>query len=117
MKTVEIKNEEQKKIVICSLRESNTGKTGSIILDPDVKLLYCVLCNSYMCFHITYAMSFEQVRKDRDAALKGICAGCGLYNLPDANYCNRCGRDLRVDPSIAEREGEARRLAMKHGDL
>ena len=94
---LEIRKEERPEIVICSMHEDSTGRTGSIILDPDLRLLYCDLCNSYVCFHIAYAMSIEGIRKDRIDALKRICKGCTNYNLPGAKYCDECGSKLEVD--------------------
>jgi rRNA maturation endonuclease Nob1 len=97
MESGKLTMEQRKEIVICSMHEESTGRAGSIILDPDLRLLYCDLCNAYMCLHIVQAMSVEGIRKDRIDALRRICKGCTNYNLPGAKYCDECGSKLEVD--------------------
>ena len=96
MENGEMKVEERKEIVICTLHENDTGRTGSLILDPELRLLHCEICNSYSCFHIFYAMRNEQIRKERKNALRRICKECSNYNLPGAKYCDECGSKMEV---------------------
>ena len=97
MKAVEIKEEEQKKIVICSVHDKISGEIGSLVLDRDVKLLRCELCNDFMCRHIKYALSIEKVKENLLDAINRICDRCSRYNLPGSSYCGQCGAKLEAD--------------------
>ncbi|SIM49364.1 hypothetical protein [Cuniculiplasma divulgatum] len=92
----EMKKGKGKRIVICSVHDKRSGEIGSLVIDRDVKLLHCELCNDFMCGHIKYAMSIEKVRKDLLDAINRICDRCSSYNLPGTNYCDQCGAKLEV---------------------
>ena len=70
-------------------------KIGDIIIDRDTYAPFCEMCQPFKCYHVKYAMSFEQFRIDFKESIKLICLDCGTYNSKGANYCDQCGSKLR----------------------
>ena len=70
-------------------------KIGDIIIDRDTHAPFCEMCQSFKCYHVKYAMSFEQFRINFKESLELICGKCDNYNSKGANYCTKCGSKLR----------------------